>query len=73
MNYKRDEKKLGIVHAKEIIEKTLNKCCISDLKEEEKHIQKHFYELFVRERISIYHIEKILGIDHRRIRKILSE
>ena len=73
IEYKNDERKLSIIQAKDVIEEILKKYCILNLKEENEEVQKYFYKLFIRERISIYHIEKFLKIDHRRISKILNK
>ena len=70
LEFKKDEKKLSIVRSEEIIKNILNQYCMANLKDESEEVQRFFCRKLMKERIPAYHIEKILGIDHRRIRKV---
>lgn len=72
MEYKRDLPKLRYYEAKRVIHDILNGCCITNLKNERYDIQKHFFQLFTELGVGVYCIEKELGIDHRKVKRILS-
>lgn len=71
MEYKNDERTLSIIQSKDMILNILNKYCIKNIKDETIEVQKYFLKKFIRERISLYHIEKILQIDHRKAKKLI--
>ena len=71
--FKTDEKRLTFVQSKKVINTILDRYCLNDLKNETKETQKFFYNKFIKKRVPIKHIEKILGIDHRRIKRILND
>lgn len=73
IDFKKDDKKIDLSEAERIIKEILNDYCICNLKNEEKDIQRYFFEKFIKKRISIYHMEKILQIDHRKIRRYLEK
>ena len=68
--YKEDIRKLSFFQAEMIINKTMNDYCINNLKDEKVEIQRYFCQKFIDANIAIYHIEKILKIDHRKIKRM---
>lgn len=71
IEYKKDLPKLDFFEADKFIDNILKECCINDLKQESVDIQKYFFKLFIRNGVGIYQIEKILKIDHRKVKKII--
>lgn len=71
IDFKGDIPKKSIFQSQKIVTSILNECDMRDIKEEAIEVQKYFYKRFLREGITVYHMEKILQIDHRRIKRIL--
>jgi hypothetical protein len=73
MEYKEDIKTLNEVVAKEKIEEILNKYNLSQDELKDRRILRYFLKIFKKEKITNYHIEKNLHIDHRKVNKIFQD
>lgn len=71
IEYKNDTPKKNMIEARNIIFDILKECSIFNLKNETIELQRYFYKRFLREGITVYQIEKILKIDHKKVKSII--
>ena len=69
MEYKNDLPKMSIERARVVINDILKESCIECLTDEDVVVQRYFFRLFIRLGVSIYQMEKIVGMDHRTIKR----
>ena len=68
---KPDTPRVTLKKAEAIISQLLRKLSISELKNENYEVQKRCFKRLLQEGVTIYHIEKILKVDHRKVKRMI--